>query len=333
MSSTCWPSTSRGPVQPLGVRRISIGHAGRSVSPVLARAPLDLGDAVERRVERGRERLVHGLGLVARHDHRVPAVAAEEREQLVLRDPREQRRVRDLVAVEVEDRQDRPVRRRVQELVRVPARRERPRLGLAVADDARDEQVGVVERRAERVRERVAELAALVDRARRLRRDVARDPAGERELAEEPAHAVLVLRDLGVDLGVRALEVGVRDEAGAAVAGAGDVDRAQVALADRAVQVDVEQVEAGRRAPVAEQPRLHVLRLQRLAQERVVEEVDLPDGEVVRGAPVGVDAAQLVGLERRLAGGERRVGHAANDACRAARVRQRFTRDHQSVGR
>ena len=133
---------------------------------VLARAPLDLGDAVERRVERSRERLVHGLGLVARHDHRVPAVAAEEREQLVLRDPREQRRVRDLVAVEVEDRQDRPVRRRVQELVRVPARRERPRLGLAVADDAQDEQVGVVERGAERVRERVAELAALVDRAR-----------------------------------------------------------------------------------------------------------------------------------------------------------------------
>ena len=67
-----------------------------------------------------------------------------------------------------------PLRRRgVQELVRVPARRERSGLGLAVADHAGDEQVGVVERRAVRVRERVAELAALVDRAGRLRRDVA----------------------------------------------------------------------------------------------------------------------------------------------------------------
>ena len=68
------------------------------------------------------------------------------------------------------------------------------------------------------MRERVAELAALVDRARRLGRDVARDPAGERELPEELAQAVLVLGDVRVDLGVGALEVRVRDEAGPAVA-------------------------------------------------------------------------------------------------------------------
>ena len=74
----------------------------------------------------------------------------------------------------------------------MPARRERPGLGLAVADDARDEQVGVVEGGAVGVRERVAELAALVDRAGRLGRDVARDPARERELAEELAQPVLV---------------------------------------------------------------------------------------------------------------------------------------------
>ena len=96
----------------------------------------------------------------------------------------------------------------------MPARRERPRLRLAVADDAGDEEFGVVEGRAVRVRERVAELAALVDRARRLRRDVARDPAGERELAEELAQALLVHAHARVDLAVRALEVGVRDEPG-----------------------------------------------------------------------------------------------------------------------
>ena len=45
-----------------------------------------------------------------------------------------------------------------------PARGERTGLGLAVAHDARDHQAGVVERRAEGVHERVAELAALVDR-------------------------------------------------------------------------------------------------------------------------------------------------------------------------
>ena len=100
----------------------------------------------------------------------------------------------------------------------MPARRERARLGLAVADDAGDEQVGVVEGGAEGVHERVAELAALVDRAGRLRRRVARDPAGEGELAEELAQPLLAPADVRVELAVRALEVRVRDVRRPAVA-------------------------------------------------------------------------------------------------------------------
>ena len=173
----------------------------------------------------------------------------------------------------------------------MPARRQRPGLGLAVADDAADEQVGVVERGAVGVGERVAELAALVDRAGRLRRDVARDPAGERELAEQPAHPLLVVADVRVDLAVGALEVHVRHHAGPAVARAGDVDRVQVARADHAVHVRVDEVQARGRAPVAEQARLDVLEPQRLAQQRVVEQVDLADREVVRRPPVGVESA------------------------------------------
>jgi hypothetical protein len=55
---------------------------------------------------------------------------------------------------------------------------------------------------------------------------------------------------------------------------------------------------------MAEQPRLDVLDRQRLAQERVVEEVDLADRQVVGRAPVGVDERELVRLQG--------VGHAAN---------------------
>ena len=99
---------------------------------------------------------------------------------------------------------------------------------------------------------------------------------------------------MGVELAVCALEIGVRDDAGASVAGAGDVDRVQVAPADRPVHVHVDQVQARGRAPVAEQPRLHVLRVERLPQERVVEQVDLPDREVVGGPPVGVDQPKLL---------------------------------------
>ena len=107
----------------------------------------------------------------------------------------------------------------------MPARRERACLRLAVADDAGDEEIRVVERGAEGVHERVAELAALVDRARRLGRDVARDPAGERELAEELPQPGLVAADVRIELAVGALEIGVRHERRPTVAGAGDVDR------------------------------------------------------------------------------------------------------------
>ena len=235
------------------------------------------------------------------------AVALEERDELVRRDAGEDGGVRDLVAVQLEDRQDGAVGRGVQELVRVPARRERPRLGLAVADHAADDQVRVVERGAIRVDQRVAQLAALVDRARGLGRDVAGDAARERELPEQPPEAGLVARDRRVGLGVRPLEVGVRDEARAAVAGAGDVDRLEVVAPDHPVHVGVDEVQAGCRAPVAEEARLDVLRAERLPQQRVVEEVDLADREVVRGPPVGVDPADLV--VREWAGRSRCAGH------------------------
>ena len=240
---------------------------------------------------------MHVCGILAveaaADDERPPAVALEQGDELALRDPREHGRVGDLEPVQVQDRQHRAVGLRVEQLVRVPARRERARLRLAVADDAGDEQVGVVERGAERVHERVAELAALVDRAGHLGRDVARDPAGEGELTEEPPQPVEVPRHVRVELAVGALEIGVRDERRAAVARAGDVDRAQFARPDLPVQVRVEEVEARHGAEVAEQARLHVLRLQRLPQQRVVEQVDLSDGEVVGGAPVGIDQAEL----------------------------------------
>ena len=170
----------------------------------------------------------------------------------------------------------------------MPARGERPGLGLAVADDAADEQVGIVEGGSVGVGERVAELAALVDRPGRLRRDVAGDAAGEGELAKQPAQALLVVADVRVDLRVGPLEVDVGDDPRAAVAGPGDVENAEVAQADDPVEVRVDEVQPGRRAPVPEQPRLDVLDLQRLAQQRIVEQVDLSDRQVVGGAPVGV---------------------------------------------
>ena len=117
-------------------------------------------------------------------------------------------------------------------------------------------------------------------------------------MAEEALDAVGVELDVRVDLGVRAFEVGVRDDAGAAVAGTDDVHHVEVALGDDAIEVGVDEVEAGGGAPVAEQARLDVVEGQRAIEERIVFEVDLADREVVGGAPVGVHGLELVGGER-----------------------------------
>src|SRR5438477_405191 len=76
------------------------------------------------------------------------------------------------------------------------------------------------------------------------------------------------------------------------VPGTGDEDHVQILALDDPVEVGVEEVEPRGGAPVAEQPWLDVLAPQRLTQERVVEEVDLPDGEIVGRAPVGVDVRE-----------------------------------------
>ena len=106
---------------------------------------------------------------------RVVTHAAEEVVQLLVGDAGEDRRVGDLVAVEVQDRQDDAVGARVDELVGLPAGGQRAGLGFAVTDDARDEEARVVHDRAVGVRQGVAQLAAFVDGARRLRSEVGRN--------------------------------------------------------------------------------------------------------------------------------------------------------------
>src|SRR5215467_2136402 len=105
----------------------------------------------------------------------------------------------------MQDRQHRAVANGIQKLAPVPRGGERSSLRLAVADHDGDEQIGIVEGGAEGVRDAVAELAPLVDRAGSLRRAVAADTAGERELLEELAHPLLVLALVRIHLRVGAL--------------------------------------------------------------------------------------------------------------------------------
>src|SRR5215471_16787404 len=197
--------------------------------------------------------------------------------QLFMADPGENAGIGDLVAVEVKDGQNRPVPRRIEEFVGMPARRQRSSFRFAVADDAGNDQIGVVEGCSVGVRDRIAELTAFVYRTWRLRRYVAGDATGERKLGEQALHALFVARDVRINLTVGSLEIGVRDQAGPAMPRAGNVDHVEVVLLDHPVQVNVDEIETGCGSPMTQEPRLDVILCEWLLEQRVVVEIDLAD--------------------------------------------------------
>src|SRR6185312_6724674 len=92
-------------------------------------------------------------------------VTGEKVNQLLVAQAAKDRRIRDLVAVKMQDRKHRPVTCRIEKLVGMPTSRERPSLALAIADYAASEQAGIIEDRAVRMDQGIAQLSAFMNRA------------------------------------------------------------------------------------------------------------------------------------------------------------------------
>ena len=231
----------------------------------------------------------------------MPAEALKQLGQLAVAHRGVDRRVGDLVPVDVQERQHRSARGGIQELVGMPRAGRRTRLRLAVAHDARHDQVGVVERRAERGRQRVPQLPALVNRSGHDRRQMAREATGPGEVAHQPRQPLPVARQLGLDVLQASVDPQVGQVGGRAVARAGDEQDACIGVEDQAVQPGVDEVDAGHRAPVTEQPWLDVRRVQRLLEHVIATEVDHRRGYVVGRATVQL---QPFGCARLCLGGQ-----------------------------
>ena len=91
---------------------------------------------------------MHHRRIVAFDEMRLIAVAADQLGQFLAADTRQHRRICDLEAVEMKDRKNRAIARGIEKLVGVPTGGQCTRLRLAVADDAGDDQIGIVESRA-----------------------------------------------------------------------------------------------------------------------------------------------------------------------------------------
>ena len=65
--------------------------------------------------------------------------------------------------------------------------------------------------------------------------------------------------------------------------GTDDIDHVQIVFFDQPVQVDINEIQPGRGAPMPEQTRLDVFELERGFEQGIVLQIDLPDREVICG--------------------------------------------------
>ena len=107
---------------------------------------------------------------------------------------------------------------------------------------------------------------------------MAGNAAREGELLEQPFHAPFVLRDIGIHFAVGPFQVGVRHNPRPAMAGPGNIDHVEILFFDDAVEMHVDEVQSRRRPPMTEQPWLDMSALQRLLQQGIVVEINLPNG-------------------------------------------------------
>src|SRR5579864_4482650 len=165
----------------------------------------------------------------------------------------------------MQDRQHGAATRRIEELRRVPARRERAGFRFAVTHDAGDDRVGAVERDPEGMRQTIAELAAFVQGSRHHRAEVAWEASRPGELVHQLREPLTIAAQLRVVLRERSLEEEISENSRSAVSGADDQRHVGIDVADQAVQMRIDEVEPGLRAPVSEQSWFDMLRTKRLA--------------------------------------------------------------------
>src|SRR5208283_5839246 len=77
-----------------------------------------------------------------------------------------------------------------------------------------------------------------------------------------------------------------------------NVNHVQVVELDQAIEMDVNEIQPRRRAPMAKQARFEVFQPKRNLKQRVVLQIDLADGQVVCRTPIGVHLLKKFGGQR-----------------------------------
>src|SRR5260370_13204273 len=124
------------------------------------------------------------------------------------------------------------------------------------------------------------------------RGEVAGKSAGPGEIVHQIRESGGILTVPRIEFGQRPFEKQIGEDRRRAVSGSDNQKDIRGGVLNQTIEVRIDEIEAGLRAPVAEQAGLDILRLERLAQERVIPEIELRGADVVRGAKMSVDLAE-----------------------------------------
>ena len=94
----------------------------------------------------------------------------------------------------------------------MPRCRQRSSFRFSIANDAGDNQIGVIECRTIGVAERIPEFAPFMNASWRFRRDMAGNPSGKAELFKQPLQPFVILTDIRIDFAIGPFQVGMRDQ-------------------------------------------------------------------------------------------------------------------------
>jgi len=132
-------------------------------------------------------------------------------------------------------------------------------------------------------------------------------------LPKELSQSVFVLPDIGIKLRVGAFQIGIGYDSRPAMAWSGDVDHIQAVFLDDPVEMNVDEIEPGSRTPMTQKPGFDMLNFQRFTKQWIPQEVDLSDGKIIGGTPVGINLPYVI-RGKRLIRGQLRGIHGSQGA-------------------
>src|SRR6516165_2955574 len=101
------------------------------------------------------------------------------------------------------------------------------------------------------------------------------NPSRKRKLCKQALHTCLVGRDVWIHFAVCPFEISIGDQRWAAMAWASDINHVEIIFLDDPVQMNVDEIQSWRGAPMPQEPRLDVILGQRSPEQWIVVKVDL----------------------------------------------------------